>query len=101
MNKIEMIRQAPASKMIAKVGRFEVYRVCEPRDLGQRIACSFAIVSAGDVTLISFDEMARFAEVLPQLVDNGEIVAEVPKDVWTAAVQAKKDAEPRRSPLFC
>lgn len=102
MTRLEMIKGAPASKLIARVGRFELYRLCEPHDLGRRIECKYALCQGRDnAMMMSFAEVAQLAEVLPKLVDAGVITAEVPRQTWDDAVQAQKDAAPRRPVLFC
>ena len=101
MTMIEMIRTATGSELIAKVGRFEVYRLLTPLALGRRVECKYALCQGSNVTMLSFAEVAQLAEVLPKLVDAGVITAEVPRQTWDDAVQAQKDAAPRRPVLFC
>lgn len=97
-----MIEQAPCSEKILQAGRCAVYRVCAPKDLGNHISCKYAFaMNANDVFILNFDEVAQLAKALPMLMDSGAIRPEIPKSIWNDALQAKKDAEPRRPVLFC
>ena len=102
MTTLSMIEQAPCSEKILQAGRCAVYRVCAPKDLGNHISCKYAFaMNANDVFILNFDEVAQLAKALPMLMDSGAVCAEIPKQVWNDALQAKKVAEPRRPVLFC